>query len=400
MPQSLGPLAGIRVLDLGKYIAGPYAANIFGDFGADVIRVERPSGSEDRTVIPVTEEKDAIGATFLNNNRNKRSVVIDITKPAGREIFEKLVKTADVVVINVPPGVLKSLRLDHDSLRIVKSDIILAVATAYGTAGPYKDRPGFDAVGQCLSGAVDLSGPPELPVRAQAAYCDFGTALYLTIGILIALRERDQSGVGQVVEGSLLHTGLSFVSQFLTEQATRNKNRPRTGNRGQTSGPIDIFETRDDRILVFGMGDAQFARAAKLLNHPEWIGDERFTTDEQRGANGAALSEVFSKWCSALTAKEALEKLEDARIPAAPVLKMREVLENEQVLVNAFMETTSYPGVPLDVPVVSLPVRLSHSKRTMGRAPGFGEHTDFVLRELGLSEKQIADLKQSGIAAG
>ncbi len=190
-----GVLEGVRVLDFGRYIAGPYCAAMLGDMGAEVIRVEKTGGSEDRYLVPVAE--DGAGGYFLQMNRNKRCLTLDPMKPEGREVVAKLVATADVVVANLPAQALEAMGLDYESLCAIKPDIILAANSAFGPNGPYSGRVGFDGVGQAMNGAMYMSGPPEEPMRAYVPYVDFGTALYSAFGTMAALMARRETGQGQ-----------------------------------------------------------------------------------------------------------------------------------------------------------------------------------------------------------
>ena len=207
-----GVLDGIRVLDFGRYIAGPYCAALLADLGADVIRIERIDGGEDRTIAPVGP--DEVGAMFLVMNRNKRGMTLDPGSPDGREIVKKLVASADVVVANLPPDVLRSLALDLDSLRAVKPDIILTTVTAFGAGGPWSHKHGFDGIGQVMCGSAYMTGTPEQPLRAAVAWVDCGTASLAAFGTLAALLERQKSGRGQKVEGALLRTAVAFERRF------------------------------------------------------------------------------------------------------------------------------------------------------------------------------------------
>src|SRR5690242_6866519 len=234
-------LAGIRVLDFGRYIAGPYCAALLADFGADVIRVERRGGGEDRWVAPVGP--DDAGGLFLVMNRNKRAMTLDPACPEGQGIVRKLVATADIVVANLPPDVLRALALDLESLRRVKPDIILTTVTAFGAEVPWSPKPGFDGVGQVMCGSVFLTGTPEQPLRAAVAWVDCGTASLAAFGTLAALMARQRSGRGQKVEGALLRTAVAFNNPALVEQQVVMPDRIATLNRGQTSAPSDLFRT-------------------------------------------------------------------------------------------------------------------------------------------------------------
>ncbi|HEY1244826.1 MAG TPA: CoA transferase, partial [Hyphomicrobiaceae bacterium] len=319
-----GVLQGVRVLDFGRYIAGPYCAALLAEHGADVIRIEKREGSEDRFQAPVAATGE--GALFLQMNRNKRGLTLDPMRPEGREVVRRLVATADVVVANLPPQTLSAMKLDYDSLAAVKPDIVLTTVTAYGRGGPYGSRVGFDGIGQAMSGAVYMTGTEEQPYRAQVPWVDFGTALHCAFGTMAALMARKATGKGQWVEGALLATAVTMTNAMLIEQAVIDADRVPTGNRGQTAAPVDIFRTRDGWILAQVIGDPLFRRWAGLMGEEHWLTDERFKDDISRGDNGAVVSERMGRWCAERTTAEALEVLGAARIPAGPVLRPQETL--------------------------------------------------------------------------
>src|SRR6185436_15017436 len=240
-------LQGIRVLDFGRYIAGPYCAALLAEYGAEVIRIEKREGSEDRFVAPIGAGGE--GSLFLQMNRNKLSLTVDPMTDEGRDIVRKLVRTADVVVANLPGQSLAAMGLDYASLSAVKPDIILTTSSAYGASGPMARYVGFDGVGQAMSGAVFMTGEPDQPYRAQVNWVDFGTALHCAFGTMAALMERSKSGRGQHVNGSLLGTALTFTNSLLIEQAVINRNRVPTGNRGQAAAPVNIYRTADGWLL-------------------------------------------------------------------------------------------------------------------------------------------------------
>src|SRR5260221_11736426 len=248
-----GVLGGIRVIDFGRYIAGPFCAALLGDLGADVIRVEKRDGREDRTIAPLHEREDGSpgeGAMFLQMNRNKRSLTLDPMNQAGREVVRRLIADADVVVANLPAETLKAMGLDWDAVSAINPRAILVVATAFGLEGPYATRVGFDGVAQAMSGAAWFSGTAEQPVRSAAPWVDFGTASLLALGVAAALRARETTGRGQLVEGALLRTALTFFSPTLLEEDALKLDRQPTLNRSQTAGPSDIFKTKDGWITV------------------------------------------------------------------------------------------------------------------------------------------------------
>ncbi len=400
-----GVLDGIRVLDFGRYIAGPYVGALLADFGADVIRVEKRGGSEDRFVLPVTTRADGQpgeGALFLQMNRNKRSVTLDPMKPAGRAVLERLVGTADIVIANLPPQTMARMGLDYDSLRAVRDDIILANLSSYGKDGPWATRPGFDSVGQAMCGSIYLTGEPGRPWRAPIAFIDFGTALHAAFGVAMALIERQRSGRGQEVVGALLATAAAFNGYMLTEQSARAPDRGPIGNRAFNSGPTDLFETKDGFIVVHTVGNPLFKRWAGLMGEPEWLEDPRFATDDARGDNGAVLSERMAAWCAERTRDEALDALAAAHIPAGPVLKPQEALDHPQVRALGLLHPVPLPGGAIPetggtAMVAQAPVWLSETPALppTGQAET-GQHTGEVLGALGYGADDLAALREAG----
>ena len=388
-------LHGVRVLDFGRYIAGPYCAALLAEYGAEVIRVERRGGGEDRSVAPVAPSGD--GALFLQMNRNKLSLTLDPMVDEGREIVRRLVATADVVVANLPPAALAAMRLDYASLRAVKPDVILTTVSAYGSAGPLSGRVGFDGIGQAMCGAVYMGGESGRPSRAAVSWVDFATALHAAFGTLVALMSRARTGAGQVVEAALLPTAVALNGVTLIEQAVLQRDRTPTGNRGQLSAPSSVFRTRDGWILSQVFGDAMFGRWAALMGEEHWRTDPRFRDDISRGDNGAAICDRMAAWCGDRTTADALAALERASIPGAAVLTPQEVLDDPQVQATGVFESVEYPGLQYPAPVPRVPVWLSDTPAAIRRrAPLVGEHTDQILAELGYGPEEIAELRRNG----
>jgi crotonobetainyl-CoA:carnitine CoA-transferase CaiB-like acyl-CoA transferase len=390
-------LEGIRVLDLGRYIAAPFCGALLADYGADVIRIDRVGGSEDRFILPLAEGADG-GGQFLQVNRNKRSINLEIDQPEGREVLHRLVRQSDVVIANMPPRVMQKLGLDYESLCRIKPDIILTASTAFGTQPSMRDRVGFDGVGQAVSGAVHISGLPDHPMKFMVPAVDFATGLACALGTMMALYERKASGMGQEVGGSLLQTALNFSSGALIEESVLRLDRKAALNRAPHYAPSDIFRCQDGWIIAQVIGPGMFKRWTRLVGRPELFDDPRFSDDLSRGKHGDVLSGIMSDWCAPFTRQHALDLLEEARLPAGPVNSPREVLADRSFQEAGAFHPVQYPGIPEPIPLASPPSTLSRTPPDIRRrAPTAGEHTDEVLRELGYTGEAIEGLRARGI---
>jgi crotonobetainyl-CoA:carnitine CoA-transferase CaiB-like acyl-CoA transferase len=398
--NATGALAGIRVLDFGRYIAGPYCAALLADMGAEVIRVEKRDGSEDRTLIPLSwrDGEPAEGAMFLQMNRNKKGITLDPMHPDARPVVERLVRTADVVVANLPHSTLVAMGLDWDSIHKINPRTVLTTVSAFGKGGPYAERLGFDGVAQAMCGAVYLSGEPGQPVRSYAPWVDFSTASLAAFGTLTALFARQTTGKGQEVEGALLRTATTIMSTGLMEQHVLKLDRVATGNRGQTAGPSDIFKCKDGWVTVLINGNPLFKRWARLMGEEHWLSDPRFASDAVRGDNGAALSARTQSWCAERTVAQAIADLERAKIPAGPVYTPQQMLDDPHARAAGYFAHVSYPGLDAPAPVAATPVKLSDTPGTVRHGPPeLGQHTDDILTGAGLTAAEISDLRAKGV---
>ena len=391
-----GVLDGLRVIDLGRYVAGPYCATLLAYLGAEVIRVERPGGGEDRYIAPLGD--DGGGSVFMQTGCNKRSLTLKLGHERGREVLDRLVESADVVVANLPPAALEKLGLTYERLCELNPRIILTTQTAFGAEGPWRDRGGFDGVGQAMSGAAYMTGKPGEPAKAAAPYVDYATAALSAVGTLAALIEREQSGRGQHVEASLLGTALAVFNSHLIEEGGLRLGRQPTGNRVQTSGPSDVFETADGHVLLHVVGGGLFKRIAKTVGAEDWIENPDLDADSKRGDRRDMLCDRVQVWCKTRTSEQVLDAMAAAGVPAGPVLAIAETLEHPQVAALGLLKAVGFPGRDATVPVADLPVSLS---RTPGgirhRPPDVSEHSREILAELGYSETDIVELRRAGV---
>ena len=387
-------LNDVRVLDFGRYIAGPFCAALLGDLGADVIRIEKVDGSEDRFTTPVSRNGD--GAGFMQLNRNKRGITLNPRTPEGRQILERLIPTADVVIANLPPDTLATMGLDYESLCTHRSDIILTTSTAFGASGPYATRVGFDGVAQAMSGNLHMTGNADEPTKNYFPYVDFTTASLNAMATLAAIIHRTKNGEGQHVQGCLLASALSIANGTMIEQALLGVNRSGTGNRGQTSAPSDTFQTKDGWILVQVVGNPLYERWARLMGEDLWRTNPKYETDESRGLHAVDISTRMQEWTSSRTTTEAVKALEDARIPCGEVLSPQGALDNEQVQSMGFLESIDYPGIDTPAPIAHMPMDFSTLDVSIRRrAPTLGEHTNEILESLGFEKSEIISFREA-----
>jgi crotonobetainyl-CoA:carnitine CoA-transferase CaiB-like acyl-CoA transferase len=394
-------LRDILVLDFGKFVAAPSATWLLSNMGAKVIKIEPVGGSPDREPFRISDELD--GAGFLQLHSNKRSICLDHERPQGREVLERLVRRCDVVVCGAPAATLQRQRIGYDTLSGINPRLIYLNVSAFTSKGPRANEVGFDGIGQVMGGAAYMSGFGDTPTRSFCSWVDVTTGIYSAFAIACALLDREKSGKGRHLETALMMSGYAAMSWLLVEQAATRRNRTRTGNRAQSSGPSDIFRTRDGWIVVQVLGTGMFAKVARLVGHPEWIEDPRFRTDNDRADNGAVLSEGVAEWCSKLTTEEALSRLREARLPGAAVNSLQEALEEPQVAALGLLQTVPHPERE-NLQLMKAPIMVDGALPEIRSRPPFaGEHTAAVLGDLGYTATEIralADARVIGLAPG
>ncbi|MCP1403380.1 CaiB/BaiF CoA transferase family protein [Achromobacter insolitus] len=388
-------LSRFRVLDLSRVRAGPTCVRILADFGADVIRIEPPAGIDPNEAMFAA---DRTGGDFQNLNRNKRSMTLNLKKPEGLAVFKQLVASADVVVENWRPDVKSRLGVDYEALRAINPRIILASISGFGQDGPYADRPGFDQIIQGMGGLMSVTGfPGGGPLRAGLAVADCGTGIYAAVGVLLALIEREQSGVGQWVHSSLLHTQIALMDFQAARYLNDGDTPVQAGNDHPTSSPMGLFEGSDGAFNLGASGEGNWRRLCACLEMPQWLEDPRYATEKLRVANRASLNESLAQRFREHPVAHWVGLLNQAGVPAGPVYSIPQVFEDEQV---------QHLGVAQPVEdeaghayrLISQPVALTRTPARIARpAPGWGEHTREMLGEIGYAAADIERLYDEGV---
>jgi formyl-CoA transferase len=383
-------LARLRILDLTRVRAGPTCVRQFADFGADVIKIENTAPED------MGGPRD--GPDFQNLHRNKRSITLDLKSPAGKDIFMKLVKTADIVVENYRPDVKDRLGIDYESLRKVNKRIILASISGFGQDGPYRSRPGFDQIAQGLSGIMSVTGKPgEGPMRVGCAVADVGAGLLAAIGIMTALLEREHSGEGQWVQSNLLQAALQLLDFQAARYTMKGEVPEQVGNDHPTSMPTSAYRTADGYMNVAATGTKMWQRVCESIGRMDLFEHPDFKSAEARARNRQALNRELNAGFAKKTSAEWVEILNAGGVPCGPIYRMDEVFADPQVKhIQAAAEVQSRKLGRLRL--VNQPVKLSRTPaKLLAASPERGEHTEEVLKELGFKDSEISEFKTNNI---
>lgn len=405
----MGALSHLRVLDLSRVLAGPWAGQILADLGAEVIKVERPGNGDDTRAWGPPFLKDPRGentseaAYYLSANRNKQSVTIDFTQPEGQRLVRELAAKSDIVIENFKVGGLKAYGLDYDSLQLENPRLIYCSITGFGQTGPYAKRAGYDFMIQGLGGLMSLTGRPEGedgagPVKVGVALTDILTGLYSTSAILAALAHRDQGGAGQHIDMALLDVQVACLANQAMNYLTTGVSPRRLGNAHPNIVPYQDFPTADgDFILTVG-NDSQFRKFAEVAGQPQWAVDPRFATNKQRVAHRAELIPLIRQATVFKTTAEWVMALEGAGVPCGPINDVAQVFADPQVQFRGLQVHLPH-ALGGTVPQVASPIRLSATPVEYRRAPPLlGEHTWEVLTGvLGLLDADVMKLREAGV---
>lgn len=399
-----GPLSHVRVLELSRVLAGPWAGQTLADLGAEVIKVERPgSGDDTRSWGPPFVEGTRESAYFLSTNRGKRSVTIDFERPEGQALVRDLAARSDVVIENFKVGGLVKYGLDWPSLRAVNPRLVYCSITGFGQTGPYRHRAGYDFMIQGLGGMMSITGAPDDepgggPQKAGVAIVDLFTGLYATIGVLGALAHRDRTGEGQQVDMALLDTQVAVLANQASNYLVSGRAPGRIGNAHVNIVPYQAFATQDGHIILAVGNDGQFARFCEVAGRPELAADPRFATNPARVAHRAVLVPLLSEALRTRDSHDWLSALEAVGVPCGPINSIADVFDDPQVRARGLRVDLPHTGVGT-VPSVASPIRYSGTPLEHTVAPPMlGQHTDDVLHDvLGLEPARIALLREAGV---
>ncbi|MBB3008986.1 CaiB/BaiF CoA transferase family protein [Cupriavidus alkaliphilus] len=388
-PHSDLPLAGIRVIDFSRVLAGPYCTALLGDLGAEVIKIEPPGGDDYRAVGPFVGGRSGL---FAAMNRNKQSIVIDLKTAAGLELARALCARADVVVENFRPGVADKLGIGYEALRALNPSLVYASVSGFGQTGPESHRPAYDIILQAMCGLMDATGAPDgAPTMLGEAVSDAVSGLFASWGVLAALLAREKNGRGTHVDVSMFDATLSLSATLVARYAATGRAPQRVGNRHPSSAPFGVYRAADGFYVVAVLNNKLFHTLAETINCPEMAHDPRFADDESRCRFEPALRAGLEAWSSGLTVAEVNRVLGAAGIPVAPIRNVRQALESEQAVHRGLLTEVAGPdGSTLRLP--SQPVKFSgYGPNRVAPAPELGQHTGAILAAHEFSkEKQHA----------
>lgn len=393
-----GPLEGIKVLDLSRVLAGPYCCMLLGDMGAEVVKVERPGKGDD--VRSLEPKAGGESTYFLVMNRNKKSITLNFRHPEAKGLLLSLAREADVLVENFRAGTLEAMGLDYETLRGVNPRLVVTRISGFGQDGPYADRTCYDVIAQAISGLMDLTGEADGPPMMTGSFVvDYGTALYAVIGTLAALRAREFTGVGQVVDVALLDTAVSYLITAIPDFLLHGQVMTRRGNQDRYSWPANLFQAKDGRWVYVSAGnDTFFPILARIIGREDALQDPRFATLAARSQNIEACEAMVQDWVATKTADEVVKVVSGAGIPCAKVNTIPEMIADPQVRHREMIVEVDHPTAGR-VPMQGMNIKFSQTPTEIRHSPPLlGQHNEEVYGSwLKMSPKQVAELASMGV---
>ena len=391
------PLAGVRVLDISQVMAGPYACMLLADLGADVVKIEPPGGGDQTRGAMGFKMKGADSLGFLNMNRNKRSVTLNLKTAAGRDVLLRMVKDADILLENYRPGAMKRLGLGYEVIAAINPKLVYTSISGFGQSGPWADRPGFDLMAQAMSGVMSVTGyPGGAPVKAGVPVADIGCALFAVYATLSAYIGAQASGQGQHVDASLFDSALAFSVWDVCDWWGTGRPPEPLGTSNKMTAPYQAMACSDGHFVMGANNQKLWVQLCTLLGRGELLDDARFSTISLRLANRPALEQELERTFRQQTKEHWVSTLLDAGIPAGPILTYPEAFGSDHAKARNMRIEIDHP-VEGKVPNIGFAVKLSGTPQQVRRHPPLlGEHTQEVLTELGLSEREQADLRTQG----
>lgn len=398
MESNPDALLGLRVLDLSRVLAGPFCTMLLADMGAEVIKLEIPERGDDSRQFPPF--KDGKSLYYVNLNRGKRSITLNLKHEEGRRIFMELVKKSDVLIENFRPGTMDRLGIGYETLKEVNPRLVFASISGFGQTGPYRSRPGYDIIGQAMGGLMSITGWPDSPpTRSGTAIGDILSALFCCIGILSAIKVREQTGKGQAVDVSLVDSVFASTENIPQKVFIEGKVPTRIGNRYEFVYPYGSFKTVDGWVILGIANDAIWRRFIEATGIPHLLDDERFSTNPLRVENHAELAPLIEGWTSTMTVPDVVTLLTEHGVPACPIYNLKEAAEDPHIGgVREMTVEMEQPGLGM-IKLMGNPIKMSETRPSpKGPAPGLGEDNRSVLAELlGLSEAELERLRQEGV---
>jgi crotonobetainyl-CoA:carnitine CoA-transferase CaiB-like acyl-CoA transferase len=396
--HSHGPLYGLRIVDMTRVLAGPFCSMFLADMGAEVIKVEGPGKGDDARDYPPFLR--GVSAYFTNLNRNKQSIVLDLKKPEARDILVDLLKKSDVLLENFRPGTMDKLGLGYDTIKGVNPRIIYASISGFGQYGPYKDRPGYDIIGQAMGGLMSVSGWPDSPpTRTGTAMADIVAGLNACIGILAALKGRENTGMGERIDVALVDSMVSAMETVIQIYLVEGRTPQRVGNRYEFIAPYDSFAAADGWVVIGVGGQDVWRRFCRVIGNDALAEDPEFLTNKDRVKNVIRLERIVTDWTSKRKVADIVSLLMEASVPCSPILSVDQICNDPNIAKAREMIVEMDHPLGGKMSVVSCPIKFTNRKTSIrSTAPAHGQHTRQVLTDiLGISEEEYTRLEEAGV---